>query len=252
MEVKGSIALVTGANRGIGEACVEALLEAGAERVYAAVRVLSTATPLVEGNPDKITPIALDITQLEQVKAAAETCKDVNLLVNNAGVSSWPTGYLIASPNTDDARLEIETNYFGTLEMCRAFAPVLGANGGGAIVNILSSAALVNVPPIGTYSASKAAAASMTQGVRAELRDQGTFVSAIFVGSVDTRMAENVVGPKVPPSQIGKVVVNAVAKQIEDVDSDIMAIDLRAGLARDPKKVERQMYRRMKLEKGER
>ena len=121
------------------------------------------------------------------------------------------------------------------------------SNGGGAIVNILSAAALSNVPVLGTYSASKAAAYSMTQGVRSELADQGTFVSAIFVGSVDTRMAAAVKdAPKVTPLYTARVTLHALQRREEEVDADPMTIDLRARLARDPKKLERFLARGLK------
>ncbi|MBA3030573.1 MAG: SDR family oxidoreductase [Proteobacteria bacterium] len=247
MDVKGSVGLVTGANRGIGKACVEALLMAGSARVYAAARNELSLAPLVEADPDRIVPVTLDITNPEQIKSAAERCFDVNLLVNNAGVSNWLKGYMISSETTEIARLEMETNYFGTLEMCRAFAPVLKANGGGAIANILSAGALVSVPPLASYSASKAAAASMTQGVRAELKDQGTLVMAFFVGSVDTRMATDVGAVKVQPSHIGEALIDAVLNETEDIYTDPMAKELRANLDKDPKRVERQMYKLMKM-----
>ena len=167
MEIKGCGGFVTGAKRGIGRAFVDALVKAGAARIYAAARNVTSVASLVADDPGLIVAVALDITDPGLVQDAAKRCGDVDLVVNNAGVSQW--AQLIGAENLDGARTEMETNYFGTLVMCRAFAPVLAANGGGAIINVLSLAALVNFPVVGSYCASKAAAHSMTLGVRADL-----------------------------------------------------------------------------------
>jgi NAD(P)-dependent dehydrogenase (short-subunit alcohol dehydrogenase family) len=150
MMIGGSTALVTGANRGLGKALVRALLEAGCAKVYAGARN-------VEGvAPDRLVqPLQLDITNAEQVAAAAAQCGDVDILINNAGVAGFTPA--LAAPTMDNARLEIETNYLGTLAMCRAFAPVLARNGGGALVNVLSVVSWFNAPMQGSYCASKAA-----------------------------------------------------------------------------------------------
>jgi len=246
MRVQGAVALVTGANRGIGEALVRELLAMGAAKVYAGSRVAGSAVHLVEQGEGRVVEVALDVTQDEQVQQCAQRCHDVSLLINNAGLSRFGRR-LIGSADLSGAIAEMDVNYFGPLRMCRAFAPVLKSNGGGAIVNILSAAALSNVPVLGTYSASKAAAYSMTQGVRSELADQGTFVSAIFVGSVDTRMAAAVKdAPKVTPHYTARATLLALQRREEEVDADPMTIDLRARLARDPKKLERFLARGLK------
>src|SRR5687767_9095986 len=147
MRIEGTVALVTGANRGLGRAVVEKLLAAGARRVYAAMR-RPAALP---GLPDAI-PVALDVPDPASVAVAARRYGDVDLLVNNAGISAGAT---LLGPDRAAAEREMDVNYFGTLRMIRAFAPVLAANGGGAIVNVLSILARVNLPPVGSYSASK-------------------------------------------------------------------------------------------------
>ena len=241
MEIEGAAALVTGGNRGIGEACVRALLAAGAARVYVGTRELSNATALVAELGDRAVPVRLDITDPAQVATAARRCSDVSILVNNAGAFTGVT--LLGAPDLAAAREEMETNYFGPLSMCRAFAPVLARHPQSAIVNVLSAGGLVAVPAMGGYSPSKFAARAMTTCVRAELASQGTSVSALIVGSVDTRMAADVVGWKETPANIAAHGVRAIRKGIDEVDTDLMAIEVRANLARDPKGLEAQMAR---------
>ena len=234
MNVKESVALVTGANRGVGEAFVRALLDRGAAKIYAAMR--ST-----EGyrTPDgRVKAIALDVTDRAAVAAAAAEYGDVTLLVNNAGVNR-------NRPISDDdalrnARDEMEVNYFGTMEMCRRFGPVLGANGGGAIVNMLSLLSRVNLPMIGTYCASKAAALSLTQGVRAELAAQGTLTVAVMPGAIDTRMGDMNPPPLERPIDVANAALDAVEAGEEDIYPGVMAEGVSQGLAADAKAVEKQ------------
>ena len=221
MQVKDCVALVTGANRGIGEQFVRALRAAGARRIYAAARDAGSLA-VAAADRGAVVPIAIDVT----------------LLVNNAGVNfNTP---LVGIASLANARAEIETNYFGTLAMCRAFAPVLKANGGGAIVNMLSILARVNLPLMGSLCASKAAALSMTQGVRAELKKQGTLVVAVMPGAVDTRMTAILPPPKMNPADVAKAALEAVEKGAEDVYPGEMAQGVAAGLAKDAKAVEAQ------------
>jgi NAD(P)-dependent dehydrogenase (short-subunit alcohol dehydrogenase family) len=186
MDIKGSVALVTGSNRGIGRCFVEALLARGAAKVYASARRPERLADLVERHKGRVVRLKLDITVPADIAAAASQCGDVNLLVNNAGVNLQAG--LVMAKDLAAARAEMETNYFGPLAMCRAFAPILASNGGGAIINMLSILARVNLPMYGSLSASKAAALSLTQGVRAELAKQGTLVVAVMPGAVDTEM----------------------------------------------------------------
>lgn len=190
MKVKDVVALVTGAgsSRGIGKAFVQELCHRGAARVYATDISVDGAQRLAEMDPaGRIVPLGLDVTILSQVSAAAAKCRDVLLLINNAGVC-YPV-QLIGAADLSSARREMEVNMWGMLEMCRAFAPALKANGGGAIVNIGSVYGLMNYPYVGSYSVSKAANMSMTQGVRAELALQGTHVVAVYPGTIDTDLS---------------------------------------------------------------
>ena len=244
MEVKGSKALVTGGNRGIGESFVRALLAAGATNIYVGTRDIGAAAALVAEFPGRCEAIELDVTDDREVLAATHRCGDIDLLINNAGFFANKT--LMGAPDMSAAREEMNVNYFGTLAMCRAFAPVLARNGGGAIVNVLSAAALVNLPVMGGYCPSKAAARSLCAGVRAELADQHTQVIALIVGSVDTRMAAHVEGAKESPNDIARAGLRAVQQGLDELDTDAMAIGVRAALALDPKALERRMARLLK------
>lgn len=212
------MAFLTGANRGIGKAYVEALVQAGARRIYAAARSLDSLNDVVAIAPDRIVAIALDVTDAAQVQAAATAAPDVTLLINNAGVLG--AGGLFTDRSVEIAQWEMTTNYFGTLAMIRAFAPILKKNSGGAIANMLSIASVANVPVFSSYSASKAALYSLTQGVRAELTQQGTLVVGAFPGPVDTAMAEAVPLRKAAPIEVAKAVLEAIAQGVEEVYPD--------------------------------
>jgi NAD(P)-dependent dehydrogenase (short-subunit alcohol dehydrogenase family) len=225
MKIGGSVALVTGANRGLGRAFARELVSRGAARVYGAAR-----DPGAVSEPG-VLPVALDITDPEQVARVAVQCADVSLLVNNAGVMKAST--FTGAPGLDAARLEMETNYFGTLSMCRAFAPVLAANHGGAIVNMLSITSFYTNPFNSSYGASKAAEWSLTNGIRIELHHQGTLVVAVHAGFIDTDMAALVDLPKISPESVARQAFDAVeAGQIE-VLADERTRVVKASLSRD-------------------
>jgi peptide/nickel transport system ATP-binding protein len=238
MKIAGSVALVTGANRGIGRAYVKTLLAMGAKKVYAAARDISGVEDLVKAHPGRVEALRLDVTNEAEVKAAAAKCRDVSLLVNNAGANG-NSGALAAS-SLDAAHREMSVNYFGVLYLTRAFGPVLKTNGGGAIVNMLSLVSRVNIPALGTYCASKAAAWSLTQAARAELAKQGTLVVGIFPGAVDTDMAKGIDMPKLDPGNVASIALKAVESGTEDVNVGDMAQGVAAGLLADPKKVEKE------------
>jgi NAD(P)-dependent dehydrogenase (short-subunit alcohol dehydrogenase family) len=238
MNVQGSTVLITGANRGIGKAYVEGFLEAGAARIYATARSLAALEAVVAMAPDRIIPLALDVTRPEEVAVVAQQAPDVNILINNAGVLG--AGGLFTDQSVETAQWEMQTNYFGTLSMVRAFAPVLKRNGGGAIVNLLSIVSVVNAPVFSSYSASKAALYSLTQGVRAELAKQGTHVIGVFPGPVDTAMAEGVPMDKIAPIAVAQATIRAIAEQIEEVYPDPTSQHVFAHLQSPLKEVERE------------
>lgn len=239
MQIENAVVLVTGANGGIGSQFVTALHQRGAARIYTCARKLESLSKLVTADPERIVPLSLDITDQSSIQAAISQCQDVNLLINNAGVLLNYQG-CIAVPNLDDARTEMEINYFGTLAMCRAFASILKANGGGTIINILSILARVPIPMTGSYSASKAAELSMTQTVRAELAAQGTQVIAVMPGTVDTEMAKDYPPPKVSPAEVANASLQAAIDGIEEVYLGEQAIQTAAQIVDNPKAVEKQ------------
>lgn len=233
--VVGSVALVTGGNRGIGGAFVEELLAGGAAKVYCAAR--NTADIPAEFLARGVVGVELDVTDVDSVAAAAAACPDLTVLVNNAGFHGRER--LVITEQPDIARQEMEVNYFGPLNTIRAFAPVLGANGGGAIVNVLSVAGAYPTAFMGGYSPAKSAALFLSTIARAELEPQGTTVTALIVGSVDTRMADHVVGFKENPRDIAVAGLKAMARGERTVDTDRFAIEARARYAIDPVRWER-------------
>src|SRR5579871_5408387 len=198
MDIENSVALVTGANRGLGKAYTDALLAAGAAKVYAGARDPAS----VAVTDKRLVPVKLDVTADKDVHAAAESCADVDLLINNAGI-------MLASPMLADGseaafRAEMEVNVFGMLRMVGVFAPVLAKNGGGAIANMLSVVSWFAYPFNATYCASKHAALALTEGVRIQLKAQGTQVVAVFAGFIDTDMAAGIDRPKTSPQQVAE------------------------------------------------
>lgn len=241
MELKDSVALVTGGNRGIGEAFVRGLLAAGARHVYVGAREVANAQHLVDEGAGRVTAIALDVSRQDQIEAAAKACPDVNILINNAGQFQMQT--LMRAPDMSAARAEMEVNYFGPLAMSRAFAPILAKSPQSAIANVLSAGGIAAIPGMGGYSPSKFAARAMSTCLRAELAPQNTTVTALIVGSVDTRMASHVQGAKETPDFIAGVGLKAIRRGADEIDTDYMAVEVRAAIARDPKGYEMMMRR---------
>jgi NAD(P)-dependent dehydrogenase (short-subunit alcohol dehydrogenase family) len=226
MDIRGATALVTGANRGLGRAFVHHLREAGCAKVYAAAR---QAGSLREAGVQHI--VELDITNPAQVAAAAARCGDVDLLINNAGIARFTS--LLGSPDTGNARAEMETNYFGTLAMCRAFAPILKRNGGGGLVNVLSVVSWFNAPMQGSYCASKSAEWSLTKAVRFELRQQGTYVASVFAGYIETDMTAGLTLVKSSPDDIARRVLAGIRSGDEEILADERSQTLRRELLGD-------------------
>jgi NAD(P)-dependent dehydrogenase (short-subunit alcohol dehydrogenase family) len=185
--------------------------------------------------------VRLDITDPAQVAAAAARGGDVTLLINNAGVATFSA--LLAGPDMDGARKEMEVNYFGTLNMCRAFAPILGRNGGGALVNLLSVASFSTGGRLGSYSASKMAQLGLTRGVRIELRAQGTLVVGVHPGWVDTDMIAHVAAAKATPEQVVAATLAGIEAGEEEVLPDSRSIRIREILRTDPAALEREAQR---------
>lgn len=225
MDIEGSVALVTGANRGLGASLCAALLERGASKVYAGARDPSSVT--MEG----VVPIRLDITSTEDIAAAVRACGDVTLLVNNAGIGTGTSA--LADDAAEKAQQEFDTNVLGPLAMCKAFAPILGANGGGAIVNVLSVLAWWSAPRSALYCAAKAASWSLTNSIRLELHPQHTQVLALHVGFMDTDMTAGLDVPKSSPDDVAAQVMDGLEAGAHEVLADDASRHVRAGLSGD-------------------
>lgn len=225
MIIKNSVILITGANRGLGLALAQAALKAGAGKVYAAAR--DPATVDIVG----VHPLKLDVTKGADIVAALQSCPDVNIVINNAGIDTSTA--LMSDDAAASLRSEMEVNVFGLLALSRAFAPTLAKNGGGAIVNILSALSWVNMAKHATYSVTKAAAWSVTNGLRGELAGQKTQVVGVHVGYMETGMTEGIDAPKASPVDVAHTVFAAVEAGKDEVLADGTAQHVKAGLGAD-------------------
>jgi len=214
MDINGSVVLVTGANRGIGAEWVRLLHERGAAKIYAAARDPQSISP-----SQGVVPLALDITDRGQVADAAAHASDVTIVVNNAAVSHRQP---LLGADLDKVHDEFETNVFGLVHVAEAFAPVLKANGGGAIVNALSAVSWFSFPGMAGYSATKSAAWNLTDALRLELADQNTLVMALHSGAVATTMGDNFPIDKVDPRQV----VTAALDGLEAGATEVLADDI--------------------------
>ena len=214
MHIENSVALVTGANRGVGRAYVAQLVEQGAAKVYAAARNLDTLGATVAVDPQRVVPLALDVTDISMIDAAARRANDVTLLINNAGSLTFG-GALDVSD--EGLAQDMAVNNDGLREMTRAFTPVIAANGGGAVVNMLTLLSFVSAPGFAGYNASKAAAWSMAMSLRAYLRPKGIQVINAFPAGIDTEMLAGVDAPKDSPEAVVRDVLAAVMAGEDDV-----------------------------------
>jgi NAD(P)-dependent dehydrogenase (short-subunit alcohol dehydrogenase family) len=232
MKIEGSVALVTGANRGLGKALVSALLEAGAAKVYAAARDESK----VAGD-SRVVPLALDTTKPEQIAAAAKKANDITLLINNAGLL---TSYNVLTMSPAELDADFRTNVYGTLSVIKSFLPALErAPGGATIVNVLSLTSLASFPPLAGYSASKAAAYSITQALRAELKAKQIDVLAVLPGPIDTDMVKALEMPKTSPADTARALVAGIVRGEEEIFPDPMAQQMGALWNKSHKEYER-------------
>lgn len=237
MELNHQVALVTGANRGIGRAIVAKLLAAGVKKVYAGGRDPAKLADLVALDPARVVAIRLDVTDRAGVEALAGQASDVTLLVNNAGVLDF--GGLLEA-QTAQLERNFSTNFFGKLNLARAFAPVIERNGGGGIVNLLTLVALASMPGLAIYNASKAAAWSMTQSLRASLAGKGISVFGVFPGAVDTDMLAGVEMPKTSAEDVAQAIIDGVKANEEDIFPDPMSRQMYGAWRADHKAVEKQ------------
>lgn len=225
MQLDNATVFITGANRGIGLAFAREALARGARKVYAGARDPASVTlPGVEA-------IRLDVTNPADVAAAAQRCGDVTLLVNNAGVATFG-GFLDSS--IEAVRAQFDTNVIGPMLVARAFAPVLAANGGGAILNVLSVASWISSPQLAVYGATKSAAWSLTNGLRHELRAQGTQVLGLHMGFVDTDLTRGIDSPKSTPEAIVRQAFDALQAGADEVLADEITRQVKQGLSAQP------------------
>lgn len=238
IRLQGIRALVTGANRGIGKALVEALLARGAARVYATARRVESLDPLLATGDGRIVALPLDVTRSEQVAAVARQATDVSLVINNAGVASHMFGAFDDPAWIAAGREEFDVNVLGALAVMQAFQPVLAAHGGGAIANVASVASFVGFPPALTYAAAKAGTHSITQAARAMLREQGTYVAGIYPGPTDTDMATRLPFEKSTPQSVAHAILDGLEAGVEDILPDPMAQQMGGAFFAGPKQLE--------------
>jgi len=222
MKISNATVLVTGANRGIGLAFTRELLARGARKVYAGARDPSSVTqPGVE-------PIRLDVTKPDEVAAAVARAGDVTLVINNAGIAQ--VGGFLAADSEEVARRQFETNFFGMLRVSKAFAPVLKANGGGGLINVLSIVSWINGGQLAGYAATKSAAWSLTNSLRHELAPQHTQVLALHMAFVDTDLARGLDGPKTSPEDIVRSALDGLEAGLDEVLADDRTRLVKQGL----------------------
>lgn len=227
MDIASQTALVTGANRGIGREFVLELLERGATKVYATARRPET----IDIADPRVVPLRLDIADRDAVAAAASAAPDVTLLVNNAGIA---TGAMLVTGDLAQIRREMDTHFWGTLDVIRAFSPILAANGGGAIVTVLSALSWFASPGTGSYAAAKAAQWNMTNGVRLELAGQNTLVQGVLLGAADTDISADYDGPKIPARDVPRASFDGLERGSIEVIVDEWTAMVKESLSGDP------------------
>jgi NAD(P)-dependent dehydrogenase (short-subunit alcohol dehydrogenase family) len=224
MNIEGAVVLVTGANRGLGAEYVRQLLDRGAAKVYAGARSLESV------KTSGAIPIKLDVTNAADIQTAVAQCNDLTMLINNAGVVIGSR--VLAENSLENAKAEFETNVWGPMNLSKAFAPVLAANGGGAIVNVLSAVSWMSIKEVATYAMSKSAAWSLTNALRLELARQGTLVVAVHPAFIDTDMAAGVDMPKTSPQQVVERTLDGVAAGLPEVLADDTSAFVKNSLPR--------------------
>ncbi|MEM8739221.1 MAG: SDR family oxidoreductase [Planctomycetota bacterium] len=232
MELELRSALVTGANRGIGLATVHALLDAGVVRVYAGARDPDKLEPLIKQYKDRVVPLELDVTKTKDLNAAAKLAKETTILINNAGVAEM--GPLLDKDAPKRLKKEWDVNVLGMLNLTRKLVPQMLKNGQGCVVNLNSVASIKSFPFSPTYCASKAAAFSITQGLRNELEHQGIHVVSVFPGPIDTDMVADLDMPTTDPRHVGDEIVRAIREELAFLLPDDWALDFWHRFEREP------------------
>ncbi|MBV9309264.1 MAG: SDR family oxidoreductase [Solirubrobacterales bacterium] len=231
MDISASTPVVTGAGRGLGRHLVDGLLDRGAQKVYAFARNPSTAR-----RDPRVVAVRFDLCDLDSIAEAARAAADATLLINNASTAAFATPL---EADLDTVRNELEVNFEGLYRTIRAFVPVIEANGGGQIVNMLSLLSLASTPPMAGYSASKAAAHSLTQALRPVLAAKGITVHGVYPGGIDTDMLAGVDAPKTPPAEVAGGILTGLAADYEDIFPDPTSQAMSQLWWSDPKSFER-------------
>jgi NAD(P)-dependent dehydrogenase (short-subunit alcohol dehydrogenase family) len=235
--IAGRIAIVTGANRGIGRQFVNELLERGASKVYATARNPESADEGLRNDP-RIELVKLDITDPTSVLAAAEQASDVSILVNNAGIA---TTMPLLTGNLDTIRLEMDTHFFGTLSVARAFAPALSNSKDGVMINVLSALSWFSYPGSGAYAAAKAAEWSLTNSLRLELEPHGVLVQGVHLGAADTDIMAGYEGPMIEPIVVARAALDGVEQKHIEVLVDEWSRSVKAALTGEPNAIVRNL-----------
>lgn len=226
MKLDNATVLITGANRGIGLAFAKAALARGARKVYAGARDPRSVT--LPG----VTPIQLDVNSPADIAAAVEAARDVTVVVNNAGIAQFTSP--LAAEAESSLRQQLEANVFGVLRISRAFAPVLAANGGGALLNVASVASWITSPALAGYAVTKSATWSLSNGLRDALRGQKTQVLTLHMAFVDTDMAQSIAMPKCSPEQLVARAFDALKAGADEVLADELTQQVKLGLSAQP------------------
>lgn len=234
MKLEGKTLFITGTNRGIGKALVEAALKHPVKKVYVAARSIASIPAF---NDSRVVPVELDITNSSQVAAAVAASQDVDVLFNNAGTLAFAA---IAGGDFDAIEADMRVNFLGTVRMIQAFAPVLESRGGGAIVNFSSIVGFAGMAGVGGYSASKAAIHSASQAARAELSSKNIAVHCVYPGPIDTDMAKGFDLPKTSASATAEAILEGVENGTEDILPDPMSVQIGGFFFSDPKGLEKQ------------
>ncbi len=238
VSIKGKSALVSGANRGIGKAITEALLDHGAEKVYAGARRVESLNGLKEKYGDRLIPVELDVTKDNTISNAANMANDIDILVNNAGV--FAPGNFTHGNFLESMQANFDVNVWGLAKLTKAFFNDLKEKDSAAIVSVSSVAGLANMPIASTYSTSKAAVHSIIQGLRGELKDSNVLVAGVYPGPIDTDMAKGFEMEKDSPENVAKNVLAAIEQGVEDIFPDVMSNQVGAAYSANPKGVESQ------------
>lgn len=238
LNVKNKIAFVSGANRGIGKSITEELLNRGVKKVYTGARDITSLKDLIKIYGDRIVAVQLDVTDKDSIQNATKNITELDILVNNAGVFS--IGGIFSGATSESLNQNLNVNLWGVIDLSNALISQLKSSDSPAIVNISSLAGLGNMPMAATYSISKAAVHSLTQGMRAELAANNALVMGVYPGPIDTDMAADLAMDKDSPEQVAKQIVDGLENGKEDVFPDVLSSQIEPLYASNPKEVEQQ------------